>query len=133
VAGLSEPTLFEVPDDAWVIPPPKEELTRGERRKRLVDTRIANGVHPLGRPVLLHPDASRDPENRTDGPRCGGCVFRQQVRYHDRTWPKCWYPDVDEFPHPRDTHCESSDIRKWWPACRDYQPKEDADEPVHPV
>jgi hypothetical protein len=118
-----EPVLFEVPDDAWVLPPPKEELTRGEKRKRLVAGRIATGVHPLGRPVLLHPESSRDPEDRS-GPRCGGCVFRQLVGHHDKTYPKCWYPSVEEYPHPRDTGCESSDIRAWWPACRDYQPRE---------
>jgi hypothetical protein len=48
----------------------------------------------------------------------------------ERTYPKCWYPGrgggvADEYPHPRDTHCESSDIRKWWPACREFQPKEE--------
>lgn len=122
---MSEDTLFDVPDDAYVIPPPKEELTRGERRARLVAARIATGIHPLGRPVLLHPEASRDPDDRDTGPRCGGCVFRQLVEFHNRKWPKCWYPDVDAFPHPRDTHCESSDIRKWWPACRDYRAEEE--------
>jgi len=123
---MSDIPLFEVPEDAWVIPPPKEELTRGERRKRLVDTRIATGIHPLGRPVMLHPEASRDPENRATGPRCGDCVFRQLVHYHDRAWPKCWYPDIESYPHPRDTNCESSDIRAWWPACRDFRPEEES-------
>lgn len=120
---MTEP-LFDIPDDAWVVPPPKEELTRGERRQRLVATRIAAGVHPLGRPVLLHPDASRDPEDR-GGPRCGGCEFRQLVEYHNRKWPKCWYPGA--FPHPRDTHCESSDIRAWWPACKEFRPEGQSD------
>jgi hypothetical protein len=31
---------------------------------------------------------------------------------------------ASEYVHPRDTHCESSDIRAWWPACRDYSPSE---------
>lgn len=122
---MTELPLFEVPDDAWVIPPPKEELTRGERRKRLIASRIGTGVHPLGRPVLLHPDVSRDPKDRS-GPRCGDCKFRQLVEYHDRKWPKCWYPSVEEYPHPRDTNCESSDIRAWWPACRDFEAETDA-------
>ena len=72
---MTEQPLFEVPDSAWVLPPPKEELTRGERRKRLVETRIRSGIHPLGRPVLLHADASRDPDERA-GPRCGDRVAR---------------------------------------------------------
>jgi hypothetical protein len=126
---MSDPVLFEVPDDAWVIPPPKEELTRGERRKRLVASRISFGVHPLGRPVLLHPDASRDPDDHETGPRCGGCEYRVIVEHNTRSYPKCWYPGrgggvAVEYPHPRDTGCESSDIRKWWPACAQYEPKE---------
>lgn len=123
--STGDPALFEVPDDAWVIPPPGGELTRAERRKRLIAGRIAAGVHPLGRPVLLHRDAIRDLEGES-GPRCGSCLFRQQVRHHNRTYPKCWYPNIEEYPHVRDTHSESSDIRAWWPACRDYrrQPRE---------
>src|SRR5262249_54766487 len=75
---MTEPALFDVPDDASVLRPPKEELTRAERRHRLVASRIANGIHPLGRPVwvLLDPDSSRDKSDREIGPRCGGCRFR---------------------------------------------------------
>lgn len=113
--------LFDVPDDAWLIPPPPEDLTRGGRRKRLVARRIVAGVHPLGRPVMLHPDASRDPDNRSDGPRCGGCMFRKLLEHHNRVYPKCWWPGVEQYPHPRDTHCDSSDIRAWWPACQQFR------------
>jgi len=126
-----EPGLFEEPPR--LIPPEPPALTRGERRRRLVATRIATGVHPLGRPVMLHPQSSRDPEDHVTGPRCGGCIYRQLVKYHDlkyhdRTRPKCWYPGrgggvADDYPHPRDTNCESSDIRKWWPACREFEAK----------
>lgn len=113
--------LFEVPDDAYVIPPPKEELSRSERRHRLIATRIATGEHPLGKPVLLHAKASRDPNDRESGLRCGTCVFRVLVGHHNRSYPKCWYPSVEAYPHPRDTHSDASDVRKWWPACMGYQ------------
>jgi hypothetical protein len=124
---VAELALFEVPDDAYIVPPPPEppeELTRGERRKRLVATRITSGVHPLGRPVLLHPQASRtitEAGHETTLPTCGTCHYRVLLRHHDRTYPKCWYPDLDAYPHPRDTGCESSDIRAWWPACIQYE------------
>jgi hypothetical protein len=124
---MTEQFLFDVPPEAYVIPPEPEELTRGERRKRLVATRIATGIHPLGRPVLLHADANRDPEDRATGPRCGTCVFRVLLSHHDKTYPKCWYPSTTSYPHPRDTHSDSSDIRAWWPACSGWQPKEDDD------
>lgn len=114
-----QPGLFEEPER--VASPSAPEMTRGERRVALLRTRIANGIHPLGRPVLLHPLSSRDWQDRENGPRCGTCAFRQLVRYHNKTYPKCHYPDVNSYNHPRDTNCESSDIRKYWPACRDYQ------------
>lgn len=113
-------TLFDVPDDAYVIPPAPEELTRGERRKRLVEKRIRSGIHPLGY-VALHPDASKNREG--PGPRCGGCVYRELFQWRDRTYPKCMLPSQrgDKTVYPRNTGCESSDIRAWWPACRDYE------------
>ncbi len=115
----SEPGLFTEPQR--LVPPVPPVLTRGERRRRLVATRIATGVHPLGRPVLLHQEACRDPGDHESGLRCGTCRFRQLLTYHNRTYAKCHYPDLEKFPHPRDTHCESSDIRAWWPACAQYE------------
>lgn len=115
-----EGTLFDVPDDAWVIAPAPEKLTRGELAKRRIALRIINGEHPLGRGLRLHPDASRDPEDRAGaGPRCGTCRFRVQAG-----WPKCHWPDPATGHHVRDTGCEASDIRAWWPACADYQQRD---------
>ena len=115
-----DPGLFDVPADAYLIPPEPEQLTRGEKRKRLVEKRIAQGTHPLGY-VPLHPDAPRERDG--DGPRCGSCQFRVLLSHHDKTYPKCHFPSQrgDKVIHPRDTGCESSDIRAWWPACRDFQ------------
>lgn len=121
---MPDEALFDVPAEAYLVPPEPENLTRGEKRKRLVAKRIANGEHPLGRPVYLHPDASREGTFFDgQGPRCGGCKFRVIVEHNTRSYPKCWYPDVDSYPHPRDSGCESSDIRRWWPACRQYEEK----------
>lgn len=121
---MSEPGLFEVPDDAYVIPPAPEVLTRGERRKRLVATRIARGEHPLGR-IRLHADAASGREG--DGLRCKTCRFRELMGGHQRSYPKCRLPLVigGHETFPRDTGCESSDIAAWWPACTDYQSRED--------
>lgn len=115
-----EPGLFEVPDDAYVLPPPKEELTRGQQRKRLVLTRISRGEHPLGR-IRLHTDAASGREG--DGLRCGTCRFRELVGGNQRSYPKCRLPLVvgGRETYPRDTGCESSDIAAWWPACADYR------------
>lgn len=115
--------LFAVPADAYVVPPQPEVLTRGERRARLVATRIARGEHPLGR-IRLHADAAR--ERGGDGLTCGGCQFRVLVGGNQRSYPKCHLPVQigERTTYPRDTGCESSDIRVWWPACIDFQSKE---------
>jgi hypothetical protein len=124
-APLEDCGLFDVPQEAYVVPPAPENLSRSEKRKRLIAKRIATGEHPLGYPVMLHPDASHNPyHDGTDTPRCGTCQFRVTLRHHDRTYPKCWYPDLDKYPHPRDSHSESSDIRAWWPACQQYRKDE---------
>lgn len=115
--------LFEVPADAYTVPPEPEVLSRGERRARLVAKRIARGEHPLGR-IALHADAAR--ARGGDGLTCGGCRFRELLEHHNRTYPKCLLPVHygDRVTYPRNTGCESSDIRAWWPACTDYQPQE---------
>lgn len=121
---MSEPGLFEVPAEAYVVPPAPEELTRGERRKRLVLTRIARGEHPLGR-IRLHADAAAGREGQ--GLRCKTCRFRELMGGNQRSYPKCRLPLVigEGETYPRDTSSESSDIAAWWPACTDYQPKEE--------
>lgn len=104
--------LFELPADARIAPAEPEPATRGQRRTRLVAARIASGTHPLGY-VGLHPDAAR--ERGGDGPRCGTCRFRVLQSHHDKKYPKCVYGNGI-----RVSGCESSDIRAWWPACRDW-------------
>lgn len=115
--------LFDVPADAYLLAPPAEKLTRGERRRRLVALRIATGVHPLGY-VPLHPDAPR--RRGDEGPTCGDCRYRVTVGGRNRNYPKCELPVTigDRTVYPRATGCESSDIRRWWPACTDFQPRD---------
>lgn len=50
------------------------------------------------------------------GPRCGTCAHREIQSYHNKTYPKCVFGEGI-----RVTGCESSDVRAWWPACRDYE------------
>lgn len=113
--------LFDVPDDAYLVPPAPEpeQLTRSERRRRLIEKRIRAGQHPLGY-VPLHPEAAT--ERGGPGLTCGTCRHRVTVGHHDKTYPKCHLPTVigDRTTYPRDTGCDSSDIRAWWPACRDW-------------
>ncbi|MFD3594301.1 hypothetical protein ACFWU5_16380 [Nocardia sp. NPDC058640] len=113
-----EPGLFG-PPPGWTPPEAvvPEDLSRGEKRQRLVERRIRDGIHPLGY-IGLHKEAARESEG--GGLRCGTCRHREVARYHSRSYPKCWINDG-----ARATHGESSDIRAWWPACTDYQPTEE--------
>lgn len=117
--------LFEVPAEAYLIPPEPENLTPTEKFHRRIATRIATGLHPLGKAIPLHADAAR--ERGGPGLKCGDCRYRENLRHHDKSYPKCRLPlMVGERPtYPRDTHSDASDVRAWWPACRDFQPHED--------
>lgn len=110
--------LFDLPD-GYVDEHAAPELTRGEKRARTVENRILSGQHPLGyggRYLPLHPDAPRTVDRAAPGPRCGTCAHREIQSYHNKTYPKCMFGDGI-----RVTGCESSDVRAWWPACRDYE------------
>lgn len=116
--------LFDVPDTARTVPEAKEPLTRTAKEHRKVARRIGAGIHPLGEPIRLHPDAPRGLDyqeakrSTSDGPRCGSCRFRE---IHG--WPKCMLPTVigGRAVFPRNTGSETSDVAAWWPACTDWE------------
>lgn len=116
---VDEGVLFHLPGSTHFLPP--EQLSRSERRKRLIDSRIAKGIHPLGY-LPLHPHAAI--ERGGDGLTCGTCRYRVSRSYGGKPYPKCNFPGFSaRDPYPRDTRSESSDIRAWWPACKDYKPE----------
>lgn len=110
-------TLFGVDDPA----PPTKPMSPGRRRTVRQAALIARGAHPLsllGGHVPLHPDAPR-PTGPADGdlpgPRCGGCEHRRFMGGHARDYPKCFLPGAGRL-----TLSETSDVRRWWPACVAY-------------
>jgi len=136
-ADLAPPLM----DDGWPdpIPPRKSDdptLSPDRRRTIRQAEQIAAGKHPLmGGP--LHPFAS--PETCTpDAPRgqpftCGSCRFRELMRWHDRTYPKCVQvlarTDQDGGDAAERTvdsawnisHGAATDVRRWWPGCVHYE------------
>jgi hypothetical protein len=118
--------LFEVPQDPRLAtPPPKQQVSRTAANHRKVARRIGLGIHPLGEPIRLHPDAPRDLDyaeakaSDSTGPRCGGCAFRQR----SGGYPKCFLPTKigDRVIYPRISGSETSDIAAWWPACDSWK------------
>lgn len=122
--------LFHVPG-----PEPEQDgpvLSPGQRRTARQAQAVRNGVHPLalvfGWP-RMHPDADRTATTEHAAGRpytCGTCRWRQVLRWHDRTYPKCVHPDSIGADHYetdgplRLSHSAATDVRAWWPACVDY-------------
>lgn len=120
--------LFPMPDPKIGEHTRGEWLDKGTKGRAMV--RIALGIHPLEAIVpglKLHPDASRDVDDRTTEPRCGSCVYAVSVGWHNRSYRKCAYGSPDPAMTlegaSRAAHSEASDLRLWWPACTTYEPQ----------
>ena len=121
------------------LPEPEPELSADQRRTRRQAENVAAGIHPLTRGPL-HPLASRHrgaTSPKSDPFTCGSCYFRESLGYHNRSYAKCCLPGPERVYRkgedgnwrwetvegtPRATHSAASDVRAWWPACRDYSP-----------
>lgn len=127
---MAEPTLFDV-EPFHVPSEPAVKLTGDARRRQRQEESLAAGWHPLnaaGYRIRLHADAPADRLNRqAPGLRCGDCRFREVMGHHNRSYGKCTYRPHDSGGYARITHGPGTDIRAWWPACVDFQPKEAAD------
>lgn len=110
-------TLFGVTQPATAAPEP-EKLSPDRRRALRQAEAIANRTHPLSLAlrvhIPLHADAALDREG--EGLRCSGCRFRQVSVYHSRAYAKCVQDGTGRVSHGAGT-----DIRGWWPACRDFE------------
>ncbi len=106
------------------------ELSADRRRTMRQAQDVANGIHPLTREPI-HPLASRHRD--ADAPKadpftCGSCRFREVLRYRGKGYPKCVNPgDMSAEAYERHgpatvSHSAATDVRAWWPACRDYSP-----------
>ncbi|WP_119728364.1 hypothetical protein [Thermomonospora amylolytica] len=113
--------LFDVPGPAPAEPGPK--LSADQRRARRQAAAMNRGSHPLSvtlnSPLALHPDAAPGDDRKASGLRCGTCRWRVSLGHHSRAYPKCTFGDGARISHGAGT-----DVRAWWPACRDYTPAE---------
>lgn len=108
---------------------PPAKISPDKRRTLRQAAAIRTGMHPLSLVLAglrLHPDAGRDPAERTAGPRCGGCRF--YGHYGHNSWQKCLHGYDASLagtpahrPPPRVSGGPVTDIRAWWPGCRDWQ------------
>lgn len=101
-------------------------LSADRRRTERQREQITRGIHPLTG-TLVHPLADTH-ANASDGKsqpyRCGSCYFREVLSYHGKAYPKCTFGANTEAPAPRISHSTATDVRAWWPACRDYSPSD---------
>ncbi|MFL6141602.1 MAG: hypothetical protein ACJ72N_07005 [Labedaea sp.] len=123
-------SLFDI-EPTQTTPAAGENLSTDRRRTIRQAEFLAGGRHPLTavltRPLPLHVDAAPVDDRKAPGLRCGSCRYRVVVGWHSRSYPKCTFGArgvryLDDAP--RVSHGGGTDCRAWWPACRDYQPKE---------
>lgn len=118
--------LFDIPDGARVQKPEPETPGAALRGRQL--DKLQRGIHPLSKPgwppIPLHKDAPPAGDRTAPGPRCGSCRFREVITPYNsrRRFPKCMLPDQHGDAW-RASHSVASDVRLWWPGCKDYQPK----------
>lgn len=113
--------LFDLPNRKHAPPPAaNENLSADRQRTRRQRDLLALGYHPLtivlSTSLPLHADAAPHDDLKAEGARCGSCRFRVLFNYGPRTWPKCTFGGG-----ARKSHGGGTDVRAWWPACRDYQ------------
>lgn len=89
-------------DRAYRKKRPSADRQRTARRKALLES----GIHPATRIPLLGGEAT-----------CGDCVYSVRVAHNSRSYWKCVLVGVSRGA--------GTDIRKSWPACRDYAKEED--------
>ncbi len=116
---MTEPSLFPDLEPVDHAPAESTEILSADRRRTLRQhADVERGYHPLTGGKL-----PAEGENG-HGHTCGDCHLRVLVRWHNRTYAKCAF-GID--PHttplddaPRASHGAASDVRAWWPACRDW-------------
>ena len=114
---------FESPEEKFAADP-LAELSPGQRRTLRQAGDVRNGRHPLTKGPL-HPEASREAApggSRSKPFTCGGCKHLAS----NGDYLKCFLPGLNGRPMPwRLSHSEATDVRRWWPACPDYEPGRD--------
>lgn len=108
--------LFDLPGG----PVPDEPKLSGDRRRVQRQAEfLARGQHPLAAALRwslrLHADAAPVDDRDEPGRRCGNCWYRETSLWHNRTYAKCTADDGTRI-----THGAGTDVRAWWPACRDH-------------
>lgn len=131
---MSDDGLFDAAP-FYVPPPPSADPDLSPDRRRTLRQRedIAAGRHPLTRGPL-HPFATPElaqPGNPPAMPfTCGSCRFRESLKHHDKSYPKCLRDltygahdaaDVSLTDVRNVSHSPSTDVRAWWPACAGYE------------
>ncbi len=124
--------LFDATQYQQAPAEPPAKVSPDVRRRQRQQQAIGGGSHPLsaalGYHIPLHPEAPRSDDRKAPGPRCGSCWYRRSISTNGgAVWPKCLYGasnDTDTEPGvaPRVSHGAGTDVRRWWPACRDYSP-----------
>lgn len=109
--------LFEIPPELLPAAPadPDGKPSMGRRRTQHHLKVIGMGYHPITKEPH-HQDATtaRTVEDKAPGLRCDTCSM---LRHNGSGFLKCTAQGGRYA-----THAEATDMRRWWPACRLYDP-----------
>lgn len=122
--------LFDLAPTDLQLAEPDELVSADARRTRRQAALLTRGRHPLGLdyPLPLHTEAAPVDDRNATGRRCRNCRWLDTVPHHNKTYKKCAFPgsmsaaDYELIGGLRMTHGPASDVRGWWPGCRDHEP-----------
>lgn len=122
---MTDATLFALD---FVEPSAVPSLSPDQRRTQRQAECLARGHHPLtaalGVHLPLHPNPAPADDREAPGRRCGNCAYRRTWHQRNRSYPKCWFSTdhAGQFveDYERITHGPGTDVRAWWPGCRDH-------------
>jgi hypothetical protein len=131
-SALTLPGMPEPPPPAPVGP----TRSAGQRLTERLAQDVRDGRHPLTRGPLhrfASPETCTPTAARNVPFTCGSCRFRELIRWHDNTYPKC-VRDLARADQDAAaladrtldtaayiTHGTATDVRRWWPACTHYE------------
>lgn len=122
--GPLEQDEVDLPEGARLRP--LGTVAKRTRRQRFL---LSMRYHPLspavrGRQLRLHPAAPVAADRKMPGPRCGSCRWLGDLDEDVAGSFRCWINNGE-----RVTRGGATEVRAWWPGCKDWEARPRSDTP----